>query len=133
MIKNRLFVLLLLLLVSVEVTAQLGAPDGEWPSYGGDLGHTRYSPLDQIDASNFKELEVAWTFDAASFGPSPEYRFQSTPLMVNGKIYTTAGSRRAVVSLDAETGEILWMFSLDEGERGQYAPRQLSEQQSLQY
>ena len=126
MIKNRLFVLLLLTLVSIEVTAQLGAPDGEWPSYGGDLGHTRYSALDQIDASNFKELEVAWTFDAASFGPSPEYRFQSTPLMVNGKIYTTAGSRRAVVSLDAETGEILWMFSLDEGERGQYAPRQLS-------
>ncbi len=126
MIKNRLFVLLLLTLVSIEVTAQLGAPDGEWPSYGGDLGHTRYSALDQIDASNFTELEVAWTFDAASFGPSPEYRFQSTPLMVNGKIYTTAGSRRAVVSLDAETGEILWMFSLDEGERGQYAPRQLS-------
>ena len=126
MTKNSLFGLLLLVLVSTEVSAQLGAPDGEWPSYGGDLGHTRYSALDQIDSSNFAELEVAWTFDAANFGPSPEYRFQSTPLMVNGKIYTTAGSRRAVVSLDAETGEILWMYSLDEGERGQYAPRQLS-------
>jgi quinoprotein glucose dehydrogenase len=106
--------------------AQQGAPAGEWPSYGGDLGHTRYSALDQINASNFSELEVAWAFDAANFGPTPEYRFQSTPLMVNGKIYTTAGSRRAVVSLDAETGEILWMYSLDEGERGEYAPRQLS-------
>ena len=113
------------LLPSVAL-CQLGAPGGEWPTYGGDLGHTRYSALDQIDSSNFSELEVAWTFDAANFGPSPEYRYQSTPLMINGRVFTTAGSRRAVVSLDARTGEILWMHSLDEGERGEYAPRQLS-------
>ena len=113
------------LLPSVAL-CQLGAPGGEWPTYGGDLGHTRYSALDQIDSSNFSELEVAWTFDAANFGPSPEYRYQSTPLMINGRVFTTAGSRRAVVSLDAKTGEILWMHSLDEGERGEYAPRQLS-------
>ena len=36
--------------------------NGEWPSYGGDNGHTRYAPLDQIDASNFGSLEVAWRF-----------------------------------------------------------------------
>ena len=113
------------LLPSVAL-CQLGAPGGEWPTYGGDLGHTRYSALDQINSSNFSELEVAWTFDAANFGPSPEYRYQSTPLMKNGRVFTTAGSRRAVVSLDAKTGEILWMHSLDEGERGEYAPRQLS-------
>ena len=113
------------LLPSVAL-CQLGAPGGEWPTYGGDLGHTRYSSLDQIDSLNFSELEVAWTFDAANFGPSPEYRYQSTPLMINGRVFTTAGSRRAVVSLDAKTGEILWMHSLDEGERGEYAPRQLS-------
>ena len=113
------------LLPSVAL-CQLGAPGGEWPTYGGDLGHTRYSALDQIDSSNFSELEVAWTFDAANFGPSPEYRYQSTPLMINGRVFTTAGSRRAVVSLDAKTGEILWMHSLNEGERGEYAPRQLS-------
>ena len=113
------------LLPSVAL-GQFGAPGGEWPTYGGDLGHTRYSALDQIDSSNFSELEVAWTFDAANFGPSPEYRYQSTPLMINGRVFTTAGSRRAVVSLDAKTGEILWMHSLDEGERGEYAPRQLS-------
>ena len=113
------------LLPSVAL-CQLGATGGEWPTYGGDLGHTRYSALDQIDSSNFSELEVAWTFDAANFGPSPEYRYQSTPLMINGRVFTTAGSRRAVVSLDAKTGEILWMHSLDEGERGEYAPRQLS-------
>ncbi len=109
-----------------SINAQQGAPNGEWPTYGGDLGHTRYSGLDQIDAFNFSDLTVAWEFDAANFGPSPEYRFQSTPLMVNGKIYSTAGSRRSVVSLDAATGELLWFYNLDEGERGQNAPRQLS-------
>jgi quinoprotein glucose dehydrogenase len=119
-------VLLLLALFSTTLQAQLGAPNGEWPSYGGDLGHTRYSGLDQINAENFSDLEIAWQFNAANFGPNPEYRYQSTPLMVNGKIYSTAGSRRAVVSLDAATGEVLWMHSMDEGERGTYAPRQLS-------
>ena len=112
--------------LSSSINAQQGAPNGEWPTYGGDLGHTRYSGLDQIDATNFSDLTVAWEFNAANFGPSPEYRFQSTPLMVNGKIYSTAGSRRSVVSLDAATGELLWFYNLDEGERGQNAPRQLS-------
>lgn len=122
--------LIIIALTSTVLTsalrAQQGALNGEWPTYGGDLGHTRYSPLDQIDATNFSDLNIAWEFNAANFGPSPEYRFQSTPLMVNGKVYTTAGSRRSVVSLDAATGEILWFFNLDEGERGENAPRQLS-------
>ena len=121
---RRLFPVLYLLPVLVQ--AQQGAPDGEWPSYGGDLGHTRYSALDQIDATNFSELNIAWRFKTDNLGPSPEYRFQATPLMVDGKIYTTAGSRRSVVALDAETGELLWHYSMNEGERGEYAPRQLS-------
>ena len=126
MSKNYFLTVMSAFLLPSVALCQLGAPGGEWPTYGGDLGHTRYSALDQIDSSNFSELEVAWTFDAANFGPSPEYRYQSTPLMINGRVFTTAGSRRAVVSLDAKTGEILWMHSLDEGERGEYAPRQLS-------
>ncbi len=106
--------------------AQYGAPGGEWPTYGGDLGHTRYSALAGIDASNFAELEVAWRFKTDNLGPSPEYRFQSTPLMVDGVLYSTGGTRRAVFALDAATGELLWTFSLREGERGAIAPRQLS-------
>ena len=124
--KFSLPVFLVAAFLSSSINAQQGAPNGEWPTYGGDLGHTRYSGLDQIDATNFSDLTVAWEFNAANFGPSPEYRFQSTPLMVNGKIYSTAGSRRSVVSLDAATGELLWFYNLDEGERGQNAPRQLS-------
>ena len=110
----------------LTVLAQRGAPNGEWRTYGGDLGHTRYAPLDQIDATNFARLEVAWRFKTDSLGPNREFNFQSTPLMVDGVVYSTAGSRRAVVALDAGNGELLWIHRLDEGERGQVAPRQLS-------
>lgn len=106
--------------------AQHGAAGGEWRTYGGDLGSTRYSPLAQIDASNFGRLEIAWRFKTDNLGPAPEYNFQATPLMADGVVYTTAGSRRAVVALDAGNGEMLWMYRLDEGERGRAAPRQLS-------
>ena len=119
-------ILFLQCLFSSSAFAQYGALDGQWPTYGGDLGHTRYSALDQIDASNFSDLEVAWRFKTDNLGPSPEYRLQATPLMVDGTIYTTAGTRRAVVALDAQTGELLWKFGIDEGERGAFAPRQLS-------
>jgi quinoprotein glucose dehydrogenase len=113
-------------LVVAKPLAQSGARNGEWRTYGGDLGNTRYSPLDQINRDNFNDLEVAWRFKTDNLGPAPEYNFQSTPLMVNGKVYTTAGSRRAVVALDAGTGEMLWMHSEHEGARGEAAPRQLS-------
>jgi len=108
------------------VQGQSGAKGGEWPTYGGDSGHTRYAPLNQIDASNFRRLEVAWRFKTDNLGPRPEYLLQSTPLMVKGTLYTTAGTRRAVVALDAGTGELKWVYSLDEGARGAAAPRQLS-------
>src|SRR5437660_6219625 len=110
----------------VTVAGQSGAANGEWRSYGGDLGHTRYAPLAQIDASNFNRLEVAWRFKTDSLGPRPEYQFEATPLMIKGVVYTTAGSRRAAVALDAATGEMLWMHSENEGARGANAPRQLS-------
>ena len=75
---------------------------------------------------NFNKLEVAWRFKTDRLGPRPEFNFQATPLMVNGIVYTTAGTRRAVVALDAATGEMLWMHSENEGKRGESAPRLLS-------
>ncbi len=102
------------------------AADAEWPTFGGDLGSTRYSALAQIDASNFGSLEIAWRFNTANLGPTPEFRFQSTPLVVDGVLYTTGGSRRAVTALDAATGEQLWVYSLNEGQRGADAARKLS-------
>ena len=121
---TRAIPILCSLFAATAVHAQ--AANGEWPTYGGDLGHTRYAPLEQINASNFGSLEVAWRFSVASMGPTPETRFQSTPLVVDGVLYTTGGTRRAVTALDAATGEQLWVFGLNEGARGEEAPRQLS-------
>src|SRR5271163_349698 len=106
--------------------AQSGAKNGEWPTYGADLGNTRYSALDQINADNFNKLQIAWRFKTDHQGPRPEFQLESTPLMVHGVLYTTAGSRRAVLALDAATGELLWTHSENEGPRGAAAPRQLS-------
>ena len=84
---------------SPPATAQ--TDNGEWRSYGGDIANTRYSPLDQIDAGNFDDLEVAWRLRTANFGSEPEFNFQATPLMVDGVIYSTAGLRRAAIAADA--------------------------------
>jgi quinoprotein glucose dehydrogenase len=116
----------LLLVGTTLLTAQSGAKNGEWRSYAGDVGSTRYSPLDQINASNFSKLEVAWRFKTDNLGPRPEFQYEGTPLMANGVLYATAGSRRAVVALNPATGEQLWMHSEQEGSRGAAAPRQLS-------
>jgi len=103
-----------------------GTLDGQWPTYGGDLASRRYSPLAEVDAGNFNRLEIAWRFRTENLGPTPEFAFQATPLMVDGTLYLTAGSRRAAVALDAATGEMKWMHRLDEGPRAQAAPRRLS-------
>lgn len=112
--------------MSAGLVGQVSPAGGDWTTYGGDLASRRYRPFDQIDRDNFKDLEVAWRFKTDGLGPRPEFNFQATPLMVNGVIYTAAGSRRAVVALDATTGEMLWMHREDEGKRGEAAPRRLS-------
>jgi len=123
---NRVLSVILLLCLSPSLNAQSGAKNGEWRTYAGDTGSTRYSPLDQINATNFNKLEVAWRFKTDSLGPRPEYQYEGTPLMIGGVLYATGGSRRAVFALDAGTGELLWMHSEQEGPRGSAAPRQLS-------
>ena len=125
-VAGALGLLLACLVASPVVLAQGGAQNGEWRHYGGDEANTRYSPLDQINRDNFNDLELVWRMKTDNFGPTPEYNFESTPLMVDGVIYTTAGTRRAVVAADAGTGEYLWMHRIDEGERGAATPRRLS-------
>jgi len=100
--------------------------NGEWPMYTADLKGSKYSPLDQVNATNFNKLEVAWRFKTDNLGTRPEYKLEGTPIMVKGNIYTTGGTRRSVVSLDAKTGELNWVYSLREGTRAAIAPRQLS-------
>jgi quinoprotein glucose dehydrogenase len=112
--------------MTVGTAGSLSTKSGEWPTYGGDLANTRYSPLDQINASNFSKLEVAWRFKTENLGPRPEFKLEGTPLVANGVMYATAGTRRAVVALNPATGELRWVYSLDEGARGAAAPRVLS-------
>ena len=69
---------------------------------------------------------MAWRFKTDQLGPRPEFQLESTPLMVDGIVYSTGGTRRAVVALSAANGEMLWMHSVREGPRGAAAPRQLS-------
>ncbi|HEY2844955.1 MAG TPA: PQQ-binding-like beta-propeller repeat protein [Bryobacteraceae bacterium] len=116
----------LLLGVCIPLAAQSGAKNGEWPHYGGDLGNTHYSGLDQINADNFSKLQVAWRFKTDNLGPRPETNLEGTPLMVHGVVYATGGTRRAATAINAATGELLWVHVEDEGARGTNAPRQLS-------
>ena len=99
---------------------------GDWPMYFADPTGSRYSPQDQINAGNFNKLELAWHFKTDALGSHPEYKLEGTPVEVNGTIYTTGGSRRAVVALDAKTGELKWVYSMNEGLRAAISPRQLS-------
>ena len=95
----------------------------EWLHHRGTPHSTNYSPLDLIHKANVADLEVAWRWKSDNFGASPWPNYQVTPLMANGVLYATAGARRAVVAIDATTGETIWMYRLDEGERGNNAPR----------
>jgi len=129
--KTVIPVVLLGAALTVTLSAQRAAPPAgatnvEWRAYGGDLRHQHYSPLAQIDAGNFNSLEVAWRFKTDSLGPRPEFKLEGTPLEINGILYTTAGTRRAVVALDAATGELRWVHAEYEGARAAASPRQLS-------
>ena len=132
MARFRGLLLLGFLAVIVPLSGQspaAGKPsilNGEWPDYSGDLRGWRYSPLDQINASNFNQLQVAWRFKTDNLGPRPEYKLEGTPVMVKGVLYTTGGTRRSVIALDGRTGELNWAHSLREGRRAAVSPRQLS-------
>ena len=115
--------LLATVLPEPSVLAQTGAPNGQWPSYGGDDGSTKYSALDQIDADNVDRLQVAWQWvspdgavagDDRSLAPGA---LKATPLMVDGVLYIRT-SLRMVAAIDAETGEQLWVQDVGSYESG---------------
>ena len=91
------------------------ASAAEWPSYGNDAGSSKYSPLDQINAANVAELQIAWIWDSVDNALVREDRkrtpigFKSTPLMIDGRLYVST-SLGHVAALDAASGETLWVF-----------------------
>ena len=108
-----------LMLAAVPVGAQTGAQGGEWTTYGGDGGHTKYAPLDQIDASNVGQLQIVWTWTSVDevlkrqnpvIRDHPSFRtyaYEVTPLVVDGVLYTTTNLGQ-VAAVDPTTGETLW-------------------------
>ena len=105
---------------STVVAEHPGTKDGQWHYLGGDSEHTRYSPADQIDASNFNDLEEAWVWDGASFNARSG---RSTPSYIDGILYTVAGPRRHVVAIDPESGETLWSYREPNTARWEYSMR----------
>src|SRR2546423_7582032 len=103
--------------------AQRGVTAGEWRSYAGDNGSTRYAPLDLITRDNVKDLQIAWSWKFDNFGGGAS---ETTPIMANGVLYFTVGQRRNVIAANAGTGETLWTWRPDEGERFGKAPRKVS-------
>jgi quinoprotein glucose dehydrogenase len=106
--------------VTQHVNDRPESEPGGWPYIGGDAGHTRSTPLSQIDASNFGDLEEEWTWSSASFGATPP---RPTPVFAGGKLFTVAGPRRHVVAVDPSTGETLWTFREPNTFRWEYSMR----------
>jgi quinoprotein glucose dehydrogenase len=103
-------VLVAMVVAAFSAQAQQGAAGGEWRYYGGDAGQTKYSPLSQIDASNVKSLEVAWTWespDETNTGGKPG-AFKVTPIMVKGVLYASTGMNE-VAAIDPGSGNTLWV------------------------
>ena len=122
--KRMLLVFACAVFISVQAgRAQRGAAAGEWRHYGGDAAGTKYSPLDQINASNVNRLQIAWRWKTANLGQSPDYNWQATPLMIGDTLYFTAGSQRSAVAIDAASGDTKWTYTHDEGDRGRRAVR----------
>ncbi|MXY23244.1 MAG: PQQ-binding-like beta-propeller repeat protein [Acidobacteria bacterium] len=103
--------------------AARGNPYGEWRYQSADAWGTRYSPIDQIDADNFEDLEVAWVWRGDNFSPHPYYLSRSTPSYIDGVLYSVAGYRRTIVAIDPATGETLWTYREPETRRWQESMR----------
>src|SRR5579885_2830804 len=101
-----------------------GNKPGEWRYWGADAWSTRYSAADQINASNFDSLQVAWRWDESPYGEDEYYR--TTPLYANGRLFTVATTHRKAFAIDPATGKTLWDWGMEEGIRWQKAPRQFA-------
>ena len=114
----------LLAVSSVLSLAQSASkPSSEWRSYAGDTASTQYSPLNQITATNFKDLKTAWTWksaDASILKANPKlhtWAWEGTPLMVNGVLYVST-SLSQVCAIDPATGTTLWTYDPETWKNG---------------
>lgn len=122
---NLALVASLLTFASQPVTAQ------DWPTYGGDPGSSKYSPLDQIDASNVSELQLAWTWlspDNETVAENQRQQnlqatpagYKATPIEIDGVLYIPTSFGK-IAALNAATGEQIWLFDTKAWEAGRPA------------
>ena len=112
----------LCLIGAQPASAQQGAARGEWRSYGGGAGGTKYSPLDQIGPENVRNLRVAWRWRSVDYDlveDKPDLRFNptlhATPLMVGGRLFTSTNLGQSA-AIDPATGETVWVYrALEDG------------------
>lgn len=108
-----------LALASAAAWGQYGVGAGDWPSYGGDFGSTKYTALDQIDRDNVADLEMVWRWespDNAEVAANPRvtpFQYKVTPLMVGGVLYVST-SHGQVAAIDGATGESKWVFDTED-------------------
>jgi glucose dehydrogenase/alkylhydroperoxidase family enzyme len=93
------------------------ASRGEWTTWGGDAGFTRYSPLDQINKDNVSTLEVAWRWKSLPQGSRPDQNLKATPLMIDGLLYTPTGVHQ-VAAIDPGTGHTIWTYTPNPADLG---------------
>jgi quinoprotein glucose dehydrogenase len=110
--------ILVVLLLPIHSQSAEPQPSQEWRVYGGNSENTHYSPLKQINKSNIKQLEVAWSFDTGETGG-----LQTSPIEVGGVLYGISPTQK-VFALDAATGKLKWKF--DSGILGTQPDRGLS-------
>ena len=80
-----------------------------WLTYSGTYAASATARSTQITPANVKNLELQWVFQAQSAEPTE--KFEATPLVVDGVMYTVSAPND-VVALDAATGRMFWMYSL---------------------
>ncbi|MCY3929577.1 MAG: pyrroloquinoline quinone-dependent dehydrogenase [Acidobacteria bacterium] len=108
-----------LALASAAAWGQYGVGAGDWPSYGGDFGSTKYTALDQIDRDNVADLEMVWRWespDNAEVAANPRvtpFQYKVTPLMIGGVLYVST-SHGQVAAIDGATGESKWVFDTED-------------------
>jgi len=90
------------------------SPDREWRVYGGNPAGTKYSPLDQINRSNVRKLQVAWTYHTGDSRLKPATTIECNPLVVNGVMYLTTAQLK-LCALEADTAKPIWQFDPFEG------------------
>jgi len=104
------FTALAVLLGAIAISAQSGGPDlskpptTSWPTYNGDYSGKRFSPLTKINASNVKNLSLAWIYDLSGGG-----QVKATPLQIDGILYFTTPNNAYAV--EARTGRELWHYA----------------------